>query len=104
MRIGVAGKGGAGKTFVAGVLARTLARRGRRVIALDCDSDPNLALGVGLDEAAADALLPLLDQSSGARRLPDDLSPTELVERYAAAGPDGLDLVLAARAERAGGG
>lgn len=104
MRVGVCGKGGSGKTTVAAVLARTLARGGRRVIAVDCDSDPNLALGVGSDEAAATALRPLLDQSHGDRHVPEDLSPSELVERYGAPGPDGLELVLAGRAELPGGG
>ncbi|MGI9596660.1 MAG: carbon monoxide dehydrogenase, partial [Acidimicrobiales bacterium] len=35
MKIAVVGKGGSGKTTTSGVLARTLGRDGRRVIALD---------------------------------------------------------------------
>lgn len=48
MKIAVGGKGGSGKTTIAGTLARVLAGRGQRVVALDDDSNPNLALTVGL--------------------------------------------------------
>ena len=53
MKMAVAGKGGAGKTTIAGTLARVLAERGQRVVAIDDDSNPNLALTVGVDTAAA---------------------------------------------------
>ena len=48
MKIAVGGKGGSGKTTVAGTLARVLAERGLKVVAVDDDSNPNLALTVGL--------------------------------------------------------
>lgn len=51
MRIGLAGKGGAGKTTTAATLARTLARRGYAVNALDDDPNPNLAIALGLSLA-----------------------------------------------------
>ncbi len=56
MKIGVIGKGGSGKTTVSGVLARSLARQGWEVVAIDCDSNPNLgiSLGLGLDQIAAE--------------------------------------------------
>lgn len=50
MKVLVAGKGGAGKTTLAAVLARTLARRGLEVTAIDGDSNPNLAIALGLGE------------------------------------------------------
>ena len=53
MKLAVAGKGGAGKTTIAGTLARVMAERGQRVVAIDDDSNPNLALTVGVDTAAA---------------------------------------------------
>ncbi|TCT19443.1 AAA family ATPase [Thiobaca trueperi] len=49
LRIAIVGKGGAGKTTVAGALARTLAAQGRRVLALDADPDANLASVLPLD-------------------------------------------------------
>lgn len=64
MRFGVSGKGGVGKTTVSAVLARTLSRQGRQVIALDCDSDPNLAANCGLSQDEVAAMRPFLDQSA----------------------------------------
>ena len=48
MKIAVGGKGGVGKTFIAGGLAGFFAGSGRRVIAIDADASPNLALTLGL--------------------------------------------------------
>ncbi len=56
MKIAVGGKGGSGKTTVAGTLARVLADRGLKVVAVDDDSNPNLALTVGLPASAATGL------------------------------------------------
>ncbi|MEK6720778.1 MAG: AAA family ATPase [Chloroflexota bacterium] len=50
MRIALTGKGGSGKTTVAATLARTFARRGYRVNALDGDPNPNLATAIGITE------------------------------------------------------
>lgn len=105
MRIGIAGKGGSGKTTVAAVLARSLARDGHRVVAVDCDSDPNLAVGLGISESEAAGMRPLLDQTDGQRSLPDgDLGPMGLLEVYGHSGPDGVTVLLGARAEKAGSG
>ncbi len=56
MKIAVGGKGGSGKTTVAGTHARVLAERGLKVVAVDDDSNPNLALTVGLTASAATGL------------------------------------------------
>ena len=105
MRAGVSGKGGVGKTTISAVLARTLARRGRPVVAVDCDSDPNLAVAMGADEATAARLRPLLDQSGPGRSLPPPgLGPLELLRDYGHPGPDDVTVMLAARAEKAGSG
>lgn len=94
-----------GKTTISAVLARTLARRGRPVVAVDCDSDPNLAVALGASEAEADRLRPLLDQSGAERNLPPpELGPRDLLRRYGHLGPDEVTLLLAARAEKAGSG
>ena len=45
MKIAIAGKGGSGKTTIAGTLARALARSSDRgVLAIDADSNPNLGV------------------------------------------------------------
>jgi len=104
MRLGISGKGGVGKTTISAVLSRTLARRGHHVIAIDCDSDPNLAANIGLGEDGAARLRPFLDQSGPRRRVPDDLTPAQLLEEYGTPGPDGTTILLGARAEKAGSG
>ncbi len=104
MKLGVAGKGGVGKTTISAVLARSLARRGHRVVAVDCDSDPNLAANTGLTEVEAAGVRTLLDQSSAVRSVPVGVGPRGLLAEYGRSGPDDITLLTAARAERAGSG
>jgi len=104
MRIGISGKGGIGKTTISAVLARTLARRGHRVIAIDCDSDPNLGANIGLGEDGAAKLRPFLDQSGPVRRTPTGMTAAQLVDAYGYPAPDGVTVMLGARAEKAGSG
>src|SRR5712671_2624912 len=59
VKIAIAGKGGTGKTTIVGTLARVFARQGRRVLAIDADSNPNLALTLGLSREETAALMPL---------------------------------------------
>ena len=47
-KIAVSGKGGVGKTTVAGVLARLLGRDGKKVLVIDADPDSNLASAIGI--------------------------------------------------------
>ena len=100
----MAGKGGVGKTTISSLLSRSLARRGHRVIAIDCDSNPDLAAGTGVPPEQVARLRPFLDQSRPERSVPEGLGPLELLDRYGHAGPDGVTLLLGARAERAGSG
>lgn len=48
MKIAISGKGGVGKTTLAGCLARFLASRGQVVLAIDADPDANLPSAIGL--------------------------------------------------------
>lgn len=59
LRVAVAGKGGAGKTTMSATLARLLAQAGRDVTVIDGDSNPNVAVALGVDRVAAEALQPL---------------------------------------------
>ena len=59
MKIAVAGKGGSGKTLVAGSLAFLLSRAGYTTLAIDADSAPNLSLLLGLSPEKSDAIVPI---------------------------------------------
>jgi len=90
MRVTLAGKGGAGKSTLAGLLCWTLAGRGERVLAVDADAVPGLAQVLGID--AGDAWL----LGEAVRRREDRsgwdliMSPEEVVERFGLPGPPGI--------------
>ncbi len=64
MKIAISGKGGVGKTTLAGVMARILAHRGRKVLAIDADPDSNLASAIGLPNEALPKLVPIASMTS----------------------------------------
>lgn len=59
MKIAISGKGGVGKTTLAGLLARAIALDGKKVLAIDADPDANLAAAIGIPLQAMSALQPL---------------------------------------------
>ncbi|MFY9750448.1 MAG: ArsA-related P-loop ATPase [Methanoregula sp.] len=59
MKIAVAGKGGSGKTLVAGSLAFLLTRAGYTTLTIDADSAPNLGFLLGLSAREAGAIVPV---------------------------------------------
>ena len=63
MKIAITGKGGVGKTTLAGLLARLYAAEGRSVLAVDADPDANLASALGISPEVASRALPLAEQS-----------------------------------------
>ncbi len=48
MKIAITGKGGVGKTTLTAALAWQLAQKNRKVLAIDADPSPNLALSLGI--------------------------------------------------------
>jgi CO dehydrogenase maturation factor len=64
MKIAVSGKGGVGKSTLAAALALLLARRDRRVLAIDADSDANLAAALGISESDQHKIIPIAEQVS----------------------------------------
>jgi CO dehydrogenase maturation factor len=64
MKIAISGKGGVGKTTLAGVLARILAHEGRKVLAIDADPDSNLASAIGLPKEVLTKLSPIASMTS----------------------------------------
>lgn len=94
VRVAFVGKGGAGKSSVAGLLVRRLAAHGSRVLALDSDPMPGLAFSLGLEPVdtgiPADAVQAYDDNGRQRYRLREGLTPAEVVERFAVVGPDGI--------------
>lgn len=103
MRIAVAGKGGAGKTTFSATLARTVARRGHEVLVIDADSNPNVAIALGIPSDAA-AGIKALPASLVSRRLtgPGLNSPVgEVIETHGVRGPDRVAVVHMAMPQHA---
>lgn len=99
LRVAVAGKGGAGKTTLSSTLARLLARRGREVLVIDGDSNPNVAIALGVSREKAETLGPLplglvSRKLTGGTALNEPVS--EIVDRYGTEARDGVKVVLMA--------
>lgn len=93
MKIAVVGKGGSGKTTTSAILARTLARDGHSVLALDCDSNPNLGISLGLGEQVTEQLISVRDAvDAGEQEHATDAD--DLVERFGVDAPDGVRLAV----------
>ena len=96
MRVAFVGKGGAGKSAIAGTFARMVARGGDPVLAIDSDPLPGLAFSLGL---AVDDTPPIPDDAvveraageEGPRwRLRPDLDPVDAIDRWSVEAPDGV--------------
>jgi len=111
MKIAVGGKGGSGKTTIAGTLARVLAARGFSVVALDDDSNPNLALTVGL-RARSDAGLPALPRdlleerkdAEGQSWLELKVPVEDFIDRYGVPAGENLTLLVMGQPSHGGSG
>jgi CO dehydrogenase maturation factor len=106
MKLAIAGKGGSGKTSISGTMARLLARGGQRVLAIDGDSNPNLALTLGIPAERMSAMptLPpdLLRRTTAGAELTQSLE--QIKASHSVTGPDGVDLLVMALPEHANTG
>lgn len=115
MKIAITGKGGVGKTTLAGTLARIYAADGLPVLAIDGDPSTNLASAIGIAPERAAGITPiaamddLIEERTGARpgtQAPffklnprvDDLPETLSLEH------EGVRLMVMGTIQRGGGG
>jgi CO dehydrogenase maturation factor len=73
MKLAITGKGGVGKTTLAGLLAQVYADQGRQVLAVDADPSPCLAGALGFPQELREKLQPisemekLIEERTGAK-------------------------------------
>jgi CO dehydrogenase maturation factor len=113
LRIAIAGKGGVGKTTLSAALAHSLARAGRRVLAVDADPNNCLGRALGFPEPILADLTPLsemrdlLAQRAGTAQGGSffALSPpvADLVERFQVT-HGGVSLLVMGTIDEPGGG
>jgi CO dehydrogenase maturation factor len=97
LRVAVAGKGGAGKSVLSGTMARCVARRGGRVLAMDSDLLPGLSMSLGSGPDPVHA--PLWEATE---KRPDGkgfqwregMHAALAAQRFAIDAPDGVRLLL----------
>jgi CO dehydrogenase maturation factor len=102
MRIAICGKGGSGKSTIAGALARQLAHRGHTVVAVDADPNPNLGVSLGVARETVETMRPILNALLDAGHTHNDPTPLaeDLLDRYGVDAPEGIRLVATGKIER----
>jgi CO dehydrogenase maturation factor len=117
MKIAVAGKGGVGKTTVAGTLARLLGRDGLKILAVDADPSYTLWSSLGISADVAKKIVPLTQNETlveerlkieGAESYSGffKLNPRvdDLASKFAVQGPDNVSLLVAGTVDTGGSG
>ena len=99
MKIAVVGKGGSGKTTISALLARSLARDGWSVVALDCDANPNLGIALGLGLEATEHLAAIRQSldDGGVEHAP---SAEELLQTFGTQAPEGVRLAVVTKIDK----
>ncbi len=111
MKIAVAGKGGSGKTTISGTIARLISERGLNVLAIDGDTNPSLAIGVGIPReklqqsvALPSSILQRVTDADGKPTVVLTMSLNEVKQRYGTVVNPHLTLLEMARVDHAGAG
>jgi CO dehydrogenase maturation factor len=113
VKMAIAGKGGVGKTLIAGTLSRILARDGYEVLAVDADPAMNLSYALGVSSEVASTIVPiaenkgLIEERVGTGFGPlIKLNPAvdDIVADYGVEGPDGVKLLVMGTVRSGGSG
>ncbi len=113
MKVAVSGKGGVGKTLIAGGLAKGFVERSFKTMAIDADSSPNLALTLGLTAEQARKILPLTENKelvesktstgySGVYNL--NFTVDDIIRDYSVKTPLGVNLIVMGTVKAMGSG
>lgn len=116
MKVAISGKGGVGKTTIAGIMSRILVKRGFKVLAVDADPNANLGLTLGFPPEVVRKIVPLSEnvklikektgvgpESYGAIfRL--SFTVDDIVDEFAMGSPDGVSLLIMGTVRSAGEG
>lgn len=113
MKVAVSGKGGVGKTLIAGGLAHSFVAKGLKTVAIDADPSPNLALTLGLSREDARKILPI----SGNKELIESKTGTgyagvfrlsftvdDIVRDFSVKTPFGVNLIVMGTIQSMGSG
>lgn len=110
MKVVVSGKGGSGKTTISGTLSRIVGRTGMPVLAIDADTNPNLALTLGMGPDAFERLVPLPHglmehkKVDGETLLRLSRPVTDVTNDFACEAPDNVRLMMVGEVRGAGAG
>ena len=108
IKIAISGKGGVGKTTIAGTMARHLARKGYDVLAIDADPSMNLASALGIKNPPKPLteFKELIDERAGGPAGVFKLNPRvdDIAGKFGVVGPDNVKLLVLGTIERGGSG
>ncbi len=114
VNIALTGKGGVGKTTIAGILSRLLSRRGYNVLSIDADPDMNLGSALGVDTSGVEPLSEkqeLIAERAGGQSGRGmsgmfKLNPKvdDIADKFGIEAPDEVNLILMGTVEKGGTG
>ena len=116
MKIAITGKGGVGKTFIAGSLSYLFHSKGLSVLAVDADSNANLAYTLGFDSEKINYITPISENSELIKKKTDtnsgnfgaifklNFTVDDLVENFSVKTSSGVNLLVMGTVRKAAGG